>query len=137
MSTSPPSAPSVPASRSGPQTGPLAVDLFLAPLEGPLGATARAACAKLRSLLPGAHETVEGGDVGFGVAPGYKGLVFSLTPTATHVTLGVWNGASLPDPTGLLEGKGSVHRHVKLQSKLDVDRPALERLLREAVKRRT
>lgn len=118
------------------QTGPLAVDLFLAPLEGQLGATARAACAKLRQLVPGAHETVDGGDVGFGVAPGYKGLVFSLTPSAEHVTLGVWNGASLADPTGLLEGRGSAHRHVKLRDPLDVSRPALERLLKLAVARR-
>jgi hypothetical protein len=118
------------------QTGPLAVDLYLAPLEGKVGATARAACAKLRALLPGAHESVEGGDVGFGVAPGYKGLVFSLTPAAEHVTLGVWNGALLKDPTGLLEGKGSVHRHVKLRDPLDLAKPALERLLKEAVARR-
>ena len=118
------------------QTGPLAVDLFLAPLQGKAGATARAACAKLRQVVPNAHETVDGGDVGFGVAPGYRGLVFSLTPGAEHVTLGVWNGASLPDPTGLLEGKGSVHRHVKLHDPLDVARPALESLLRQAVARR-
>ena len=118
------------------RTGPLTVDLFLAPVEGKMGATARAACAKIRVLLPNAHESVEGADVGFGVAAGYKGLVFSLTPHAEHVMLGVWNGATLKDPTGLLEGKGSAHRHVKLQDPLDVQRPALERLLKEAVARR-
>ena len=120
------------------QAGPAATDAFLASVAGPAGTVARQAAAKLRGLLPGAIESCEGGDVGFGVAPGYKGLVFTLTPHAEtgHVTLGIADGASLKDPTGVLEGRGAKHRHVKLASAADLERPALDRLLREAAKRR-
>jgi hypothetical protein len=116
--------------------GPEAVDAFLATQPGPMGALARETAALLRSLLPGAVETCEGGDIGFGVAPGYKGLVFTLTPHADHVTLGVADGGSLKDPTGLLEGKGKMHRHVRLEAASDLKRGALDRLLREAVVRK-
>lgn len=121
-----------------PQTGPEATNAFLGSVAGPAGDVARQAAAKLRGLLPGAVETCEGGDVGFGVAPGYKGLVFTLTPHAEsgHVILGIADGASLKDPTGVLEGKGAKHRHVKLATAADLERPALDRLLREAAKRR-
>lgn len=121
-----------------PQTGPEATNAFLGSIAGPAGDVARLAAVRLRELLPGAIETCEGGDVGFGVAPGYKGLVFTLTPHAEtgHVTLSIADGASLKDPTGVLEGKGAKHRHVKLASAADLDRPALDRLLREAAKRR-
>jgi hypothetical protein len=118
-------------------TGPAAVDGFLASVPEPMGPVARHAAAKLRSILPKGHETCEGGDCGFGVAEGYKGLVFTLHPEADHVTLGIAGGASLSDPTGLLEGRGGTHRHVKLRTKADVDRASLDRLLKEAAKRKT
>ncbi|HUR26307.1 MAG TPA: DUF1801 domain-containing protein [Candidatus Thermoplasmatota archaeon] len=102
----------------------------------PMGALARAAATKIRAVLPDAQETCEGGDCGFGTAAGYKGLVFTLTPNPTHVTLGFANGATLNDPTGFLEGRGKGHRHVKIESEADLKRGALDRLLQEAVKRR-
>ena len=118
-------------------TGPAAVDAYLATIPDPMGTLARQAAAKLRQVIPGAHETREGLDVGFGTAPGYRGLVFSITPQADHVTLGFSNGATLSDPTGLLEGSGRTHKHVKLRTKADLDRASLDRLLKEAAKRRT
>jgi len=116
--------------------GPAAVDSFLATVPEPMGTLARQTAAKLRQLLPGAHETCEGGDCGFGVGTGYKGLVFTLHPEAEHVTLGIAGGASLDDPTGILEGRGGTHRHAKLRTKADLDRASLDRLLKLAVKRR-
>ena len=118
------------------QTGPAAVDAFLATVPEPLGSLAKGAAAKIRAVLPNAHETCEGGDCGFGTAPGYKGLIFTLTPAADHVSLGFANGATLDDPTGFLEGKGKGHRHVKLQTESDLKRGALDRLLKLAVKRK-
>jgi hypothetical protein len=119
-----------------PKVGHDATDRFLAGVLGPMGDLARDAAALVRSVLPDAYETCEGGDCGFGTAPGYKGLVFTLTPQPDHITLGFANGAGLSDPTGLLEGRGKGHRHVRLDSLADLRRGALNKLLREAVARR-
>jgi hypothetical protein len=116
--------------------GPSAVDAFLATVPEPMGALARATAAKVRAALPGATETCEGGDIGFSVGTGYKGIVFTITPHEKHVSLGVADGALLKDMTGLLEGKGKSHRHVRIESESDLKRGALDRLLLEAVKRR-
>jgi hypothetical protein len=55
-----------------------------------------------------------------------------------HVNVGFFNGAGLPDPTGVLQGTGKYMRHVKLR--VDVDAEALVSLIECAyadVKRRT
>jgi hypothetical protein len=46
-----------------------------------------------------------------------------------HVNVGFFQGASLPDPAGLLLGEGRSMRHVKLKPGLDVDRAALAALI--------
>ena len=51
-----------------------------------------------------------------------------------HVTLGFLRGAALRDQAGLLEGTGKSLRHVKLRLVEDLDRPALQSLIGEAVK---
>jgi hypothetical protein len=43
--------------------------------------------------------------------------------------VGFFQGASLPDPAGLLEGTGKAMRHVKLRPGRDVDAAALEALV--------
>lgn len=95
----------------------------------------RATFALINELYPDAVVTVDGGDVGFGSGSGYKGLVFVVSPHGRHVTLGLANGASLPDPAGLMEGKGRVHRHVKLHEPADVERPELRELMIRALGR--
>ena len=51
-----------------------------------------------------------------------------------HVTLAFLRGAMLPDPEKLLEGKAKGVRNLKLRSLEDVKRPAVKRLIEEAVK---
>ena len=51
---------------------------------------------------------------------------------AAHVNVGFYQGASLPDPTGLLEGAGKRMRHVKLRPGVAVDEAALRRLIEVA-----
>ena len=97
---------------------------------------ARATRALLLELLPDATETVEGGDAGYGYGGGYAGLVFVLTPTRRGVTLGVYDGATLDDPGGLLRGRGTRHRHLALASAEDLQRPELRELLERAAGRR-
>ncbi len=47
----------------------------------------------------------------------------------THVNVGFFNGAELPDPAGLLEGSGRFMRHVKLKPEREVDAAALQTLI--------
>lgn len=48
---------------------------------------------------------------------------------ASHVNVGFFHGASLPDPAGLLHGKGKFMRHVKLTPGTATDAVALSRLI--------
>jgi hypothetical protein len=82
--------------------------------------------------VPDAVESCEGGDFGVGFAPGYKGLVFVVTPLAEAVRLGIAGGAALDDPAGLMQGRGTVHRHVKLTDPAQADDPALRELMTRA-----
>jgi hypothetical protein len=85
-----------------------------------------------RELVPEAVESCEGGDFGVGFAPGYKGLVFVITPVADAVRLGIAGGAALDDPAGLMHGRGAVHRHVKVAGPAQADDPALRELMARA-----
>lgn len=49
-----------------------------------------------------------------------------------HVNVGFFHGASLPDPTGLLEGNGRYMRHVKLRPGQSLDASALQALVSAA-----
>ena len=49
------------------------------------------------------------------------------------VNIGFWDGVSLPDPEGLLEGTGKRARHVKIRSLSDLERPAVRDLIKSAV----
>jgi hypothetical protein len=71
--------------------------------------------------------------IGYGFGAGYKGMICSLMPAKSWVTLGIGWGRELPDPQELLEGSGKVHAHVKLKSAADLENPALEALLNAAV----
>ena len=50
----------------------------------------------------------------------------------SHVNVGFFHGASLPDPAGLLQGTGKSMRHVKLRSGADTDAGALSKLIEMA-----
>ena len=50
----------------------------------------------------------------------------------SHVNVGFFHGADLPDPVGLLEGTGRRMRHVKLRPEASSDHRALEALIEAA-----
>lgn len=50
----------------------------------------------------------------------------------THLNVGFFHGAVLPDPIGLLQGAGKYMRHVRLAASTVVDTPALEALVEAA-----
>jgi hypothetical protein len=49
-----------------------------------------------------------------------------------HVQLGFYNGSSLKDPRGLLEGKGKYVRFVKIRTTADIDGAAMSELIAQA-----
>jgi hypothetical protein len=53
-----------------------------------------------------------------------------------YVQLGFFNGSTLKDPKGLLDGKGAFVRHVKVRSRGDIDPATFGPLLRQAARRR-
>jgi hypothetical protein len=50
----------------------------------------------------------------------------------SHVNVGFFQGASLPDPARLLQGTGRFMRHVKLRPGTDTDAKSLRRLIEVA-----
>lgn len=55
-----------------------------------------------------------------------------VVPHRGHVNLGSFQGVSLPDPDGLIEGTGLALRHVELRAPDDVAGPAVRALLEAA-----
>jgi hypothetical protein len=62
------------------------------------------------------------GDVPFGYVNAFT----------SHVNVGFFQGAGLPDPASLLQGNGKFMRHVKLKPGTATDVAALERLIEAA-----
>lgn len=50
-----------------------------------------------------------------------------------YVTLGLWQGALLPNPGGLIEGTGKRMRHVKIRSAEELGNPEVGGIIRAAV----
>jgi hypothetical protein len=70
----------------------------------------------------------------FGVGPKKMTEHYAhIAVLGSHVNLGFYRGASLTDPSGLLEGTGKNLRHVKLRDIASAKRPAITALLREAI----
>jgi hypothetical protein len=85
--------------------------------------------------IPDADETVDrsGRIVGYGYSPAYADLICVIIPSKTGVKLGMPRGARLPDPDGLLEGRGKAHRYVVMARPSDAKRRAVKRLLKAGV----
>jgi hypothetical protein len=106
-----------------------AVDAWLDSRDPALGALAREwfvcmrGCgADVRELLHDGHPTACVGDAAFAYTNAFT----------AHVNVGFFQGASLADPAGLLEGDGKSMRHVKLRPGVAIDTAALEALVSAA-----
>ena len=76
----------------------------------------------VRELLHDGHPTACLGDAAFGYTNAFT----------AHVNVGVFRGAELEDPDGLLEGSGKFMRHVKIRPETGVDEKALTELIHRA-----
>lgn len=100
---------------------------------------ARSALEKLRGQLPGAVELVYDNynalAIGFSPADRPSLAVVSLALYPRWVSLFLLEGATLPDPSGILKGSGSRVRHVVLRDASDLDLPAVRALIAKAAAR--
>jgi len=76
----------------------------------------------VRELLHDGHPTVCVEDAAFAYVDAFS----------AHAAIGFYEGASLPDPAGLLEGAGKRMRHVKLRWGQAIDEAALAGLVAAA-----
>jgi hypothetical protein len=115
---------------------PSALEALLQSYPAEVRTLARAARRWVRLSVPDLDETVDAKArlLGYGYGSGYRGMVCTLILSKGGVKLGLFRGAELPDPKGLLEGSGKVHRHVPLVDAADLRRPGLKRLLRAAAR---
>ena len=87
------------------------------------------------SIVPDVQEMVDGSAkiIGYGFGSGYADLICTIILSKRGVKLGIARSAVLPDPHGLLEGTGKVHRYVALNKPSDLKRPAIKQLIKAAV----
>jgi hypothetical protein len=88
----------------------------------------------LLKLLPEAEETVDptASVLSYGYGPGYRGMICTLLLSKSGVKIGFVNGATLPDPAGLLEGSGKKHKYIQLKTSSDLNRSAVKQLIQAA-----
>ncbi|MEP6741178.1 MAG: DUF1801 domain-containing protein [bacterium] len=72
--------------------------------------------------------------IGYGWSDRLKDGVFHIAVYTNHVNLGFNHGVSLPDPLGILEGKGNQIRHLKIETPADLTRPEIRSYIRAALK---
>jgi hypothetical protein len=94
------------------------IDRLLAGHSADIQAIERALRATILAELPDAVQHVDFGNklIAFGRSMKMSGLLFAIIAHATWVNLQLADGALLPDPDGLIEGRGKRIRHVKVRS---------------------
>ena len=112
------------------------VSAFIARFEPPIARLARASRRELRKRLPTAIELVYDNynalAIGFSSTARASDCIVSLAVYPRGVNLYFMYGAALPDPSGVLLGKGNRGRFVRLASAGDFDKKEIATLLREA-----
>jgi hypothetical protein len=83
----------------------------------------------VKRVEPELSEAVKWGN---GCWVGTNGPVAYVYSAAEYLQFGFFNGSSLKDPRGLLEGKGKYVRHTKVRHPSEIDEGAFAALLRQA-----
>ncbi len=72
--------------------------------------------------------------IGYGWSEHMRDGVFHVAVYTNHVNLGFNFGASLPDPLGILEGKGNQIRHISICDTEALERAEIRSYIRRALK---
>jgi hypothetical protein len=115
------------------------MDQIIKRLPPEMGSLTRAVLAKLRKLLPGAVEMVydKSNSLVIGFCPTEKAsaAINSIAVYRKWINLYFFEGDTLPDPEGLLQGTGTMVRSIRITDARELDRPAVRALIAEARKR--
>jgi len=115
------------------------LDRIIAKQRPEMAKLVKAVLAKLRPRFPGAVEMVydkkRGMVLGFCPDDRASNVINSIGVYSKWINLYFFEGNTLPDPDGLLQGEGNIVRHIRLNSADDLDRPAIKALMAEALKR--
>lgn len=113
------------------------LDAFLKKYDPGITKLAKAALAFMRRRLPGAVEMVYDNYnalvSGFGPTAKPSQAILSVAVYPKWVNVYFFKGAELMDPGRQLRGKGSMIRHVRLNSVADLDDPGIDALIEQSV----
>ena len=125
--------------RTPDSTGEVELDKIIAKQSPEMAKLTREVLAKLRPRFPGAVEMVydkkRGMVVGFCPDDRASNVINSIGVYSKWINLYFFEGDTLPDPEGILQGTGSTVRNIRIDSAADLDRPAVKALMSEALKR--
>ena len=114
------------------------LDSFIARFPPPMAKLTTAVLKRMRERLPGAVELVydkaNALAIGFGPDERASNIINSIAVYSNWINLYFFVGDTLPDPEGLLQGTGTMVRHIRLASPADLDRPAVKALMAAALR---
>ena len=115
------------------------LDAFIDRFSPDTARLARAVIQKMRARLPGAVELVydKRNSLVVGFCPNERAsdAINSMAVYTNWVNMYFFEGDTLPDPEGVLQGSGTMVRFIRLTAASDLDRPAVKALMAEALKR--
>jgi hypothetical protein len=115
------------------------LDAIIAKQPPEMAKLTKAVLVKLRQRFPGAVEMVydrkRGMVVGFCPDERASNVINSIGVYSKWINLYFFEGDTLPDPEGILQGSGNIVRSLRLTSAADLDRAAVKALMAEALER--
>ena len=115
------------------------LDAFIDRFSPDTARLARAVIQKMRARLPGAVELVydKRNSLVVGFCPNERAsdAINSIAVYTNWVNLYFFEGDTLPDPEGVLQGSGTMVRFIRVTAASELDRPAVMALMAEALKR--
>lgn len=92
----------------------------------------------MRARLPGAVELVYDKAnalvVGFGPDERSSNAINSIAVYSSWINLYFFEGDTLPDPEGILQGRGTMVRYIRITCAADLDRPAVKAVMAAALR---
>jgi hypothetical protein len=73
--------------------------------------------------------------IGYGTSDRLRDGIFHIAVYSKAVNLGFNDGATLPDPKGILLGSGNHIRHITIKTPADIKRPEIRAYIRRARKK--